>query len=262
VPFVNIAPPDGPEIAYRDAGAGPLTVVLSHGFMLDQTMFEPQVAAIAKEYRVITWDARGHGATRSDHEPFDQWDLARDLLALLDRLEIERAVFGGLSQGGAVTLSAALLDPSRIQALILMSTTARAPDGAASAALRALGDAWQQHGATTELCNMFSRMVLGQDDAAPWVQKWKDLSAEQFSYRFDAVLRGQDLSSQLGEISAPTLVIHGANDVGLPVVQAEQMARDIPGSGAAVIIPAAPHACSMTHPDEVNRAVLRFLEGL
>jgi pimeloyl-ACP methyl ester carboxylesterase len=258
----SAALPSGPHIEYSDQGAGGSTVVLSHGFMLDRTMFAAQVAALAREHRVITWDARGHGGTIDDGTPFGQSDSARDLLALLDHLDVQRAVLGGMSQGGAVTLSAALLDPARVAGIVLISTTPHAPDGEAFAALQALGSAWRNDGPADGLCQMFAQMMFGQGDAAAWIAKWKALGPGEFDHRFGAVLRGEDLSLRLGEITAPALVIHGGSDAGIPVAQAEHMAQTLPGSGPPVILGGAPHGCNITHADEVNDAMLSFLSHL
>src|SRR5690349_11625918 len=86
---------------YEEYGAGP-NVVLSHGTLMDRTMFEPQVAALAPDYHVVTYDHRAR-TSRWD-EVYDLHDLARDCLALLDRLEIERCVLGGMSMGGFMAL--------------------------------------------------------------------------------------------------------------------------------------------------------------
>jgi pimeloyl-ACP methyl ester carboxylesterase len=78
-----IAVVNGIEISYADSGGDGPAVVLSHGFLMDASMFDAQLAALAPEYRVITWDARGHGGTLAPG-PFSYWDLARDALALLN----------------------------------------------------------------------------------------------------------------------------------------------------------------------------------
>ena len=99
---------NGIQVNYADSGGEGPVVVRSHGLLLDQSMFDAQVAALAPEYRVITWDQRGHGGTPAPG-PFSYWDSARDVLALLDHLGIRRAVLGGMSQGGFLSLRAALL---------------------------------------------------------------------------------------------------------------------------------------------------------
>jgi len=114
---------NGIEVSYTDSGGAGPVVVLSHGFLMNQSMFDAQVAALAPEYRVITWDERGHGGTAAPG-PFSYWDSARDALALLDHLGIERAVLGGMSQGGFLSLRAALLAPERVSGLILIDSQA------------------------------------------------------------------------------------------------------------------------------------------
>src|SRR5580704_5824578 len=114
---------NGITLSYSDSGGDGPAVVLSHGYLMDSAMFEPQVSALAPEYRVITWDERGFGETRATG-PFSYWDSAGDVLALLDHLGIEQAVLGGMSQGGFLSLRAALLAPDRVRALVLIDSQA------------------------------------------------------------------------------------------------------------------------------------------
>ena len=89
------APVNGTSISYSDSGGDGPAVILSHGYLMDSAMFDPQVAALAPEYRVIAWDARGFGGTRPTG-PFSYWDSSSDVLGLLDHLGIEQAVLGGM----------------------------------------------------------------------------------------------------------------------------------------------------------------------
>ena len=142
----------GTEISYADTGGDGLVVVLSHGFLMDQSMFAPQVKALAPEFRVMTWDQRGHGWDQGSHGgtlargPFSYWDSARDLLALLDHLGVQRAVLGGMSQGGFVSLRAALLAPGRVRGLILIDTEAGKEDPAVAPAYEQLHEVWRVQG--------------------------------------------------------------------------------------------------------------------
>ena len=83
---------NGQRLYYEDGGGDGPAIVLSHGFLMDHEMFAPQVAALAPEFRVITWDERGFGDTGFDGKPFTYWDSARACLGLLDHLGIEQAV--------------------------------------------------------------------------------------------------------------------------------------------------------------------------
>ena len=109
-----VATVNGARIAYDDTGDGP-PVVLAHGFLMDRSMFAPEVAALAPTHRVITWDERGFGDTDYDGEPFTYWDSAADCLGLMDELGIDRGVVGGMSQGGFIGLRVALLAPERVR---------------------------------------------------------------------------------------------------------------------------------------------------
>ena len=105
MPFADI---NGQRIHFEDTGGVGVPLVLAHGFLMDSTMFEPQVAALRDEWRVITWDQRGHGQTVSDGQRFSFWDSAADLAGLLDQLGIQQAAVGGMSQGGFIALRLAL----------------------------------------------------------------------------------------------------------------------------------------------------------
>src|SRR5207249_10522846 len=93
-----------------------------------RSMFDPQVAALRDRYRIVTPDSRGHGESERRPEEFTQWDVMEDHLALLDHLGIERAVWGGVSQGGFQSLRAALKHPERVTALVLIETQAGGED--------------------------------------------------------------------------------------------------------------------------------------
>src|SRR5262245_11834925 len=135
MPFASI---NRQKIYFEDSGDAGLPVILGHGFLMDHEMFAPQVAALAPEFRVITWDERGFGQTEFDGKPFTYWDSARDCLGLLDHLGIRRAVVGGMSQGGYLSLRLALLAPERVIALVLIDTQAAAEHAAAKAGYQQL----------------------------------------------------------------------------------------------------------------------------
>ena len=101
------APINGVDITFVDSGGTGPAVLLSHGFLMDHTMFDAQVEALAPQYRCVRWDERGFGATPAPG-PFTYWDSADDAVGLLDHLGIDEAVFVGMSQGGFLSLRAAL----------------------------------------------------------------------------------------------------------------------------------------------------------
>ena len=112
---MSYADVNGQRIYYEDSGGSGPPVILAHGFLMDHEMFAPQVAALAPEFRVITWDERGFGLTEFDGKPFTYWDSASDCLGLLTHLGIDEAVVGGMSQGGFLSMRAALTSPERVE---------------------------------------------------------------------------------------------------------------------------------------------------
>ena len=128
---MSYADVNGQRIYYEDSGGSGRPVILAHGFLMDHEMFAPQVAALVPEFRVITWDERGFGLTAFDGEPFTYWDSANDCLGLLTHLGIDEAVVGGMSQGGFLSMRAALTSPERVKALVLLDTQSGKEDEAA-----------------------------------------------------------------------------------------------------------------------------------
>lgn len=251
----------GPTLAVTDVGDGP-PVLLGHGFMLDSTLFAAQAAALADRYRVITWDARGHGRTTGDEAPFTQWDNARDILALMDALGLERAVLGGHSQGGYTALAATLLRPDRVAGLVLISTTPHRQPAGSRPLLDSFAAAWTTQGPTDELCRTLGEMVFGGADSRAWWPGWRGRPAAAFAGPYRAVVERDDLGPRLPEITVPALVVHGGADASVPLDEARAYAPALPGLRSFVEVPGAPHAICATHPEPVSQALAAFLTGM
>jgi pimeloyl-ACP methyl ester carboxylesterase len=260
MPYAEI---NGQRIRFEDSGGEGPPVVLAHGFLMDREMFAPQVDALAPEFRVITWDERGFGETEFDGEPFTYWDSARDCLALLDHLGIERAVVGGMSQGGFLSLRAALFEPERVRALVLIDTQAGTEDPQRLPAYRQMQQTWLEVGPVDELAQAIAGLILG-DPALneQWIAKWRELPRAAMQAPGDCLFERDDITDRLGEISVPALVIHGTADMSIEMALAEKLSAGLPGSAEVVRIEGAPHASNLTHPAEANAAILDFLRGL
>jgi pimeloyl-ACP methyl ester carboxylesterase len=112
----------GRRIAYREYGAGPRVIVLTHGLLMDSRMYTKLAPALAERgNRIITVDMLGHGASAQPHEmtEYSMPQFGRDLVALLDHLELPQAVIGGTSLGANVALEVAVSAPTRVRALVL-----------------------------------------------------------------------------------------------------------------------------------------------
>ncbi len=250
-------------IAYDDTGGPGPVVVLAHGFLMDRSMFDDQVAVLADDYRVITWDARGFGETVYDGRPFTYWDLARDCLALLDHLGIDRAVVGGMSQGGFVALRAALLAPERIRGLILLSTQAGPEDADVVPIYQGMIDAWVTDGPSDELADATAALILGEPGlSATWTARWKALPQESVAIPGRTLVEREGIEDRLGGITAPALVVHGTADLSISMDKAERLAAGLVGCRGVVVVEGGTHAANMTHPGPVSDAIVEFLAGL
>ena len=260
---MSVVSVNGQQIAFDDTGGDGPAVVLAHGFLMDRTMFEPQVAALRDQYRVVTWDERGFGETASDGEPFTYWDSAADCVALLDHLGIDRAVVGGMSQGGFVSLRVALSAPERVRALILLDTQAGQEDPEVVPLYQAMIDDWVANGPSDALAETTASIILGEPGLnASWAQRWQSRPQEGLAPPGATLLTRDDVSGRLAEITAPALVIHGTADVAIAMDHAEALAEHLVGSSGVVAIDGGTHAANLTHPGEVNAAIVEFLAGL
>jgi 3-oxoadipate enol-lactonase len=260
VPHVDV---DGQRLYFEDTGGDGPPIVLSHGFLMDHEMFRHQVAEFAPAYRVVTWDQRGFGRTETDGRPFTYWDSARDLFALLDQLGIERAVLAGMSQGGYVSLRAALLHPDRVRALVLIDTQAPPEDADRIVGYRAMLDSWVQQGYQEDLATVVAGLIVGDPDEEPrWKAKWAEWAPARLASAGPALLDRDDISDRLPEIDAPTLVLHGDQDLAIPVTRAEELRDALGDCRDLVVVEGAAHAANLTHPEVCNAALRRFLEGL
>jgi pimeloyl-ACP methyl ester carboxylesterase len=112
----------GRRIAYREHGSGPRTIVLTHGLLMDGRMYTHLAPVLADAgNRVITVDMLGHGASDQPHDmiAYSMPQFGRDVIALLDHLQLPEAVIGGTSLGANVALEVAVAAPSRVRALVL-----------------------------------------------------------------------------------------------------------------------------------------------
>lgn len=254
---------NGQRFRVEDTGGDGPPLVLSHGFLMDREMFAPQVAELREVYRVVTWDERGFGETEFDGEPFSYWDSARDLFAILDVLGIERAVLGGMSQGGYLSLRAALLHPDRVRALVLIDTQAppEAPDKIAE--YQVMIDTWVEHGYLDELASVVAGLIIGDQVIEPaWKAKWQTWDPSRLRAAGGALLDRDDISDRLEELAMPVLLVHGTQDVAIPVSRAHEICAALSDCRGVVEVEGGSHASNLTHPDVVNPAIRAFLEGL
>jgi 3-oxoadipate enol-lactonase len=202
--------------------------------------------------------------TEFDGEPFTYWDSARDCLGLLDHLGIERAVVGGMSQGGFVSLRAALLAPERVRALVLIDTQAGTEDPERLPQYRQMQQTWLEVGAVDELASAIANLILGDAELnAKWIAKWRELDrTRSMKEPGDCLLGREDITDRLGEITCPSVVFHGTADASIPMERAVALCDGLCECSGVVRVEGAPNAANLTHPDQVNGPLLEFLRSL
>lgn len=254
----------GQRLYYSDTGGGSLPVVLSHGFLMDSDMFDPQVRSLRNRHRTITWDQRGHGKTVETPDPFTYWDSAEDLAGLLDELHVNRAVLGGMSQGGFISLRFALSHPERVAGLILIDSQSGREDPEKAEHYDVLHDVWVGSGPAEQLLDMVAAIIIGNQrpESKAWKDKWTAMPPARLTPIYRALMDRDDITSRLGELRMPALVIHGTEDTAIDIALAERLCGDLAGCRGMVRVEGAGHASNLTHPETVNRAIAGFLEDI
>jgi pimeloyl-ACP methyl ester carboxylesterase len=245
---------DGVGIHYAVAGAG-LPVLLSHGFSATSRMWDDQVAALQDRYQVITWDMRGHGASDYPEDPslYSERHTVDDMAAILRALGIERAVIGGLSLGGVMSLGFHAAYPGMVRALMLFDTG----PGFRNAEAR---QAWNDR--SLRQADRFEQEGLAALNRSDEVRLGEHRSAEGLARAARGMMTQRDdhLIRDLPRIAVPALVLVGANDTNF-LAATDYMAARIAAS-TKVVIPDAGHAANLHQPAAFNAAVEAFLARL
>jgi 3-oxoadipate enol-lactonase len=256
----------GIEIGYDEAGAGS-TIVLLHGFPFNRSLWRDQVAELSAHYRVVTPDLRGHGETSVTAGPATMDEMARDIVALMDAINVSEAVVGGLSMGGYVTLSLVRMFPERVRALVLADTRAGADTEEAKQNREVQAQKALQEGmapiADAMLPKLVSPMTVAKQPEV--VARVREMIVKTNPAGAAAALRGmaqrRDHTDFLPRVTSPTLIIVGRHDLITPVSESELMHRRIAGSQLQVIEDAG-HVANLEQPKSFNRALSQFLHNL
>jgi pimeloyl-ACP methyl ester carboxylesterase len=254
MPYLHRA---GTRIYYQVTGdpGGHPPLLLSHGFSASSAMWEPNVAALAADRQVITWDLRGHGRSDSPDDPAQYSHAAclADMAALLDAAGTERAVVGGLSLGGFLSLAFAQERPERVDALVLCDTG----PGFRSDQAR---QRWNDRAFATAA--RLERDGLAALGGSPGEPDYGHRSARGLALASRGMLTQQDgrVIEGLASVKVPVLVLVGARDEAfLPA--AAYITAKIPGA-VQVVVPDAGHVSNVDQPAQFNQSVLAFLGRL
>lgn len=252
---------DGMRLAYRIDGpvqAPPLVFVNSLG--ADTRMWQPQIGALSSRFRVVRYDARGHGQSGAPEGPYSIERLGRDLLALLDHLQVAKAHLCGISLGGMTVQWLAAHHPERAGRVVLANTAARigTAEGwqARIDAVRAGGMAAVRDAVVARFLSAPYRASHPEETRA--IGDMLEATSPTDYVGACAALRDADLHALTPSIHAPALIVAGELDEATPPSQAKELHAAIVGS-ELVLLRGAGHLSNVEQPDEFNEFLLTFL---
>ena len=235
-------------------------VVLGGSLGSTMSMWDPQLPALAEHFRVVRYDARGHGRSPVPEGPYGLDDLVDDLLALLDRLELERVHLVGLSLGGMTAMRLAMREPGRVDRIAVLCTSARLGPasgwveratqvraGGTGSVADAVVARWFTEGFRQRRPEVVAKMVA-MVAAVP---------AVGYAACCGAVAE-MDLRDGLAAIRSPLLAIAGEHDPATPPEHLAAIASGVP-DGRLVTLPEAAHLANVEQPAAVNALLLEHL---
>jgi 3-oxoadipate enol-lactonase len=249
---------------YRVDGRGPQWVTFVTGIANDLTMWDGQVRALERDFRILRYDLRGHGGSEATSGDYTIELLVSDLLALLDELKIEKTHLVGLGLGGAIAQAFAIEHPDRLLGLVPCCCRARmVPDFAAM--WHKLRETVKQNGLEAIVEPTVQRWFSEDFKAAhpDVLEKIRSMIRDTTREGYlgvTAAFLGLNLEDKLGRITAPTLYVSGAEDkLGGPPDLMRRLSEKVSGA-QHVSVPAAAHIANIQNPEEFNRVLLDLLQ--
>ena len=253
----------GIKVQYELTGPESAPVVAcSHSLAGSMAIWDSQVAALEGKYRVLRYDTRGHGGSSAPDEPYTMEMLASDAAALFDVLEIEKVHFMGISMGGMIGQTLALMHPEKVASLILCDTTSMVPE--------AMQPVWEERITTAREKGM---AAMVDETLARW------FSPAFFENNPEAIARIREIilktpvpgfvgcsraisnfnvHEDLSRIVVPTLIMVGENDPGTPVEASRQIRDGIPDA-VMVELPNAYHLSNIEAAEAFNENLMAFM---
>lgn len=246
---------DGVEIYYEVHGDGP-PLLLTHGYSLTSETWHGQIEALSKHHKLVLWDMRGHGQSDYPDDPaaYSEALTVADMAALLDAVGADKAIVGGLSLGGYMSLAFYRTHPERVRALLIIDTGPGFKKDDAR-------EVWNKRAHVTG--DRFDREGLealksaGRDGSGVTHRDARGLAR---AARGMMPQRDARVIESLPNIKVPSLVVVGADDTPF-LAASDYMAAKIPGA-QKVVVPAAGHLVNIDQPQAFIEAVLPFLDGL
>lgn len=258
---------NGVELFYKESGSGEETIVFSHGLLMDHSMFDAQRAAFEGRYRVIAYDHRGQGQSRSPNDGAkDIETVTDDAAAFIQALGAAPCHFAGLSMGGFIGLRLAARRPTLIRTLTLMNTgpdrepwPGRLRYGVLASLVWIVG---VKPFMGTAMKALFGETTRRNPTQGPMLEEWRE-KMRQYPRSIAGAVTGvmerhEVTPDELRSIACPTLIIAGEDDTAQPPFLSERLASFINGA-RLVRIAGSGHSSSLEAPDKVTWAMADLL---
>ena len=245
------------NLFYQITGKG-IPIIFTHGASWNHSQWNNQVKYFKNKYQVITWDVRGHGYSSLPSGIVKPEDFSADFIALMDYLDIEKAIFCGFSMGGHISLQTAIRYPNRVKGLILIGTPCSYSFNLYQKTL-------------VPLTRFLSKMLPVKTSAKIQAKMLSKITPSNYHYIYQAfslishdnwnriwsAITQMENKYDLHKVLCPTLLLIGDHD-NLTNYQQPYMHKHILGSRLEVI-PNAQHGTNLDNPDAVNLSMQRFL---
>ncbi len=254
-------------ISYHDVGKGAIPILFLHGFPFDKSMWKEQIDSLKDSHRVIAIDLRGFGKSTDEKSKLSIDLFGEDVIAFLDKLNIEKAIICGLSMGGYLALNLVHRFPERFTALILCDTQCVADTREAREKRLETIKQINLEGTDTFNKNFIKSVFHPKSltDKQEIVENLKSIVVanpkEIITAGLTALADRAETCSTLNKIQIPTLIICGRQDEVTPLAQSEFMHENIKGS-VLRIIDEAGHVSNLEQPEEFNQHLVEFLTSL
>ncbi len=262
---------NGTRLYYEVAGEGhPL--VLNHGGLVDNHLWDDQFAEFAKHFKVIRYDMRGFGESGMIKNGMEPYSMERDLFSLLQYLDIQQTYVMGLSMGGSLSVDFTLQYPEMVDALITVGAGLSGFEEDDPEELKAKDEEMEEAFRRGDIARSVEISLQIWTDGPfrtpaqvnPQMrERVRAMTTHNFERGDNEEVRPQHIeppaAGRLSEINVPTLIIVGGEDVEIILSIAHKLERDIVGA-KKVVIPRTAHHLNMEKPQEFNRVVIDFLK--
>lgn len=259
---------NGITISYDDFGHSTIPIILIHGFPFNKASWQPQIDFLQQTKRVIAYDIRGFGnSTTNDDDEVSMDVFADDLIKLMDALKIEKSIICGLSMGGYIILNALQRFPERFEAVVLCDTQC-VSDSSIMKEKRNTSIKQIESDGLSKFAEHFVTSILSKTSLSSKKQLVEELKStilstpvKTITNTLSSLAQRKEMREHLKNISVPTLVLCGIEDMVTPVDQSSFLIKQIPNS-TLHSINGAGHLSNLEQPETFNKHLGDFVSKI